>query len=311
MKLHTEGLMATTQQITPAPKLKIEKIAVLTDFSKGADAALEYAATFARAYDASIVLVHAYVPPTAAWAAPEMILVYETLDEVRQSLEDRLHNLTKASFLHGIHCTTMLRVGGTQDLLDAVSDADLVVVGTAGGSGLEKAALGSTAEAIFRSSTIPVLTVGPHCPCNGKAAVAIKTILYATDFSSGAGIALAYATSIAREQQAELILLHVKDDEGVPFTFERTMASAEPLEKLQKLSPEKGLPSRPLCTVRFGAPDKIILEEAKKHDANLIVMGARGAGALAGLISHFGGGTAYKVAANATCPVLTIRKSNK
>jgi nucleotide-binding universal stress UspA family protein len=303
--------MSMAHQVTTPLDLrkKIERIAVLTDFSKGADAALEYAAIFARTYNSAIVLAHAYLPPTAALATPETTLVYDLFDDVRRSLESRLTNQTKASSLHGISCTTLLHVGGTQDLLEALSNADLIVVGTSGGSGLEKVTLGSTAETVFRSSHIPVLTVGPRCPSGGEAPSTIKTILYATDFSPGAEIALRYAVSMAREDEGELILLHVKGAKDTPFSFDRAMSSAEPLERLHKLvSDDMGLKHKPVVNVGFGTPDAVILEEASAHHANLIVMGARGMGALSGVISHFGGGTAYKVATHATCPVLTIRK---
>lgn len=202
----------------------------------------------------------------------------------------------------------MLCVGGTQDLLDALTNADLIVVGTSGGRGLEKAAFGSTAEAVFRSAKVPVLTVGPHSQSGSKASGTIQAVLYATDFSSGVEIALPYAILIAKEHEVELILLHVKDDKDVPFSFERAMASAEPLERLHKLIlDDTALARKPIPVVAFGKPEKVILEEAQKHHADLIVMGARGIGALIDVVSHFGGGTAYRVAADATCPVLTIR----
>jgi nucleotide-binding universal stress UspA family protein len=286
-------------------QLQIKRIAVLTDFSRGADIALRYAAVFARTYGAGVVLAHAYIPPTGLFADPEISHAYEAMEDLQQGLENRLLKQAEANFLRDINCTTLLRIGGSRDLLDGLRDADLIVVGTSGESGLEKAALGSFAETIFRSSRIPVLTVGPHCRCGGEGYVAIKTVLYATDFSSGAKIALPYALSIAKEHHAELVLLHVKDDEDNPFSFERTMVSEGLLEKLHQLAPA----DKTTCIVRFGKSDAIILEETRNREADLIVVGARGVGAFASVISHFGGGTAYKIAASADCPVLTVREA--
>lgn len=296
--------MATACQVTPASGLKIKKIAVLTDFSKGADTALRYAAVFARAYQAGIVLAHAYIPPGAAFAAPEISLAYQAMEDLRLSLEKRLQNKTEAAFLQDIKCSTMLRVGGSKDLLEDLEDADLIVVGTTGETGIAKVALGSTAETIFRSSKIPVLTVGPYCQCSGAGTPEMKTVLYATDFSAGAEVAFPYALSIADEYKAQLVLLHVKSDKDVPFTFDRAMASEEPLAKLHKLVPA----DKATCVVGFGKTDAVILEEARNRNADLIVIGAQGAGAFASVVSHFGGGTAHKVAAHAHCPVLTIRR---
>jgi nucleotide-binding universal stress UspA family protein len=137
----------------------------------------------------------------------------------------------------------------------------------------------------------------------------INTILYATDFPYVSSLALPYALSIAREHSAKLVLLHVSREKDVPFSFDRGMASAEPLEHLRKLVPgEIDLECQPTYVVAFGTPEERILREAKKQHADMIVVGARGTSRLASAISHLGGGTAYRVAADADCPVLTIRQ---
>ena len=111
-----------------------------------------------------------------------------------------------------------------------------------------------------------------------------KTVLYATNFSAGGDTALSYALSIAERHDASLILLHVVNDENMRFSFERTMASAEPLERLRLLVPDTStLKYKAAYVVGFGVPGAVILEEAAKRSAHAIVMGARGAGHFAGL----------------------------
>ena len=158
--------MATAHQLARRSELKIKNIAVLTDFSQNADTALQFAAVFARVHGANLVLAHAYLPPSCAYAAPEAALVYQAFDDRREDLENRLLEQTEAVYLRDIKCTALVRMGGPRDLLEDLDGADVIVVGTSGETGIAKAALGSTAEAIFRSSTIPVLTVGPHCRCS-------------------------------------------------------------------------------------------------------------------------------------------------
>lgn len=301
--------MATAYQVKQNATLKFNNIAVLTDFSSNADTALRYAAALARVYGAKLRLAHAYLPPTSAYAAPEAALAIKTFEDRREDLENRLLAQTEAAFLKGIKCATMLRIGAPVDLPEDLHDADLIVVGTSGASGVEKAVLGSTAERIFRSSHIPVLTVGPHARSIDSGKMSLSDVLYVTDFSTGATMAFSYALSIASENSAKLVLLHVVEDKDVAFSFHRAMASAEPLERLKKLIPsDAGLKQKPECIVSFGAADKVILEEAASRQSQIIVMGARGAGAVAGVVCRFGGGTAYKVAAHASCPVLTIRE---
>ncbi len=300
--------MATAHQVTTGTRLHIKQIAVLTDLSQNAETALRFAATVARGYNAGIILAHSYLPSSNAYAAPNMKLVYEALDVYREDLENQLLTQTEAPFLRDIHCMVVLSQGSPRQLLEDLKDTDLIVVGTSGATGMEKAALGSTAETIFRSSPLPVLTVGPHC--GGKEDVELDTVLYATDFSPEAAAALPYALSIASEHNAKLVLLHVVDNKDVSFSFERTMASAKPLERLHRLVPRGiDLKFQPICRVSFGKPQTAIIDEAKNVGARIIVIGARGANAFASAVSHLTGGTAYRVAANAPCPVLTIRKA--
>jgi nucleotide-binding universal stress UspA family protein len=301
--------MATPLRNIPPPvHLKIEKIAVLTDFSKNAEMALRFAATFARTYKASLMLAHAYLPPYFVYAAPEAALTYQALDDIRQSLKARIISETEAMYLKGLKCDTLLREGSPAGLMEDLKDADLIVVGTSGETGITKAALGSIAETIFRSSTIPVMTVGPHCRCSGAQEATIAKVLYATDFSPAAEIALPYAVSVAVEHDAELILLHVSPGKDAHYPFHRAVEREKANRTLsQLLRGAEGLKHKPKYIVAFGVPHEVIVEEAKDHRADLIVMGARGAGAFASAVSHFGGGTAYRVVVNADCPVLTIR----
>jgi len=302
--------MAATSQIARDVDLKFNKIAVLTDFSKNSDDALQYAAAFARDNGADLILAHAYIPPACACAAPEFALAYQAFEAFRGSLESRLLSETEADYLRDVKCTILLREGEAADLMEDLSDADLIVVGTSGHTGLERAALGSTAERIFRSSSIPVLTIGPRCQPGNIGKGQMNAIICATDLSPNTqAIVLPYAVSIARKYDAELILLRVVTNRGIPFSFERTMASAEPLDRMKALLPDHiDLPRKPKYLVGFGTPDEVILAEARNRKSGLIVMGARKTGLLGALARRFEDGTAYSVAANAPCPVLTVRE---
>ena len=110
--------MATTQQAIPHTWPKIKKIAVLTDFSKNADTALRFAAAFARGYKADIVLAHAYMPPSCAYSAPKVKLVYQTLDASRKRWADQLLSKTEATYLKDIKCSALLHEGLPNELLE-------------------------------------------------------------------------------------------------------------------------------------------------------------------------------------------------
>ena len=190
--------MVAPHPISHVSHVKLDSLAVFTDFSAGANTALKCAAEIARRFMAGMVLAHAY-NPTPAFVTAEAAMEFEPLDDMRQSTQNRLLEQTEASFLQGVNCTTLLTMGDATDLLEELKDTDLIVVGTAGERGLTKATIGSTAEKLFRTSTLPVLTVGPRCLCTGEQGSHIKTVLYSTDFSAGAELTLPYALLFAEE----------------------------------------------------------------------------------------------------------------
>jgi nucleotide-binding universal stress UspA family protein len=66
--------------------------------------------------------------------------------------------------------------------------------------------MGSVAEELFRLANCPVLTVGPR-GVDTPPQHELKTILLATDFSADSIRAAKYATSLAEEFQARLIVM--------------------------------------------------------------------------------------------------------
>ena len=85
--------------------------------------------------------------------------------------------------------------------------ADLLVVGTHGRAGLQRAMLGSIADRLVRQATCPVLTVRPMP--ERQLAGEIRRICYATDFSPTARAAWPWVVAIASAAGAEVDLVHV------------------------------------------------------------------------------------------------------
>jgi nucleotide-binding universal stress UspA family protein len=63
-----------------------------------------------------------------------------------------------------------------------------------------------------------------------------------------------------------------------------------------------GFTAEPLC--QFGKPAEEIMKAASKHQANLIVMGAQGLGAIARFLI---GSVSTRVVQHANCAVLVVR----
>ncbi|MDG5761595.1 universal stress protein [Natronococcus sp. A-GB1] len=145
-----------------------DTILVPTDGSDTAEYAVEHAIDLAETYGAD---VHAlYVVDTSAI---DVGLGTEQVDRIRQGqfgdmpeLEQRANEATgvvaaKAD-AHDIDITEAVVAGQPHKQISnyaANNDVDLIVMGSAGRSGVRRALLGSVAERTLRSTKIPVLVV--------------------------------------------------------------------------------------------------------------------------------------------------------
>ena len=76
---------------------------------------------------AGVVLAHAYIPPTAAFAAPEISLAYAVMEDRRESREERL--LDRVQGLAASWCSKLLLFGSVPTKDEAMlSDAEYTLV---------------------------------------------------------------------------------------------------------------------------------------------------------------------------------------
>jgi len=144
-----------------------QKILVATDFSEGGDEALTQAMEMAATTRAAIELVHVIVPSEEfAYDSVHFDLapgaLYLSIDRRLSERADRV----KAA---GLASTTKILEGSAVAEITQRArsiDADLIVVGTHGRTGLNRAMMGSVAERVVRRASCPVLTV----PFSRKAA---------------------------------------------------------------------------------------------------------------------------------------------
>lgn len=141
---------------------QFRRVVCPTDFSPTADAAARYAASLARAYAGELVLLH--VMPQVHYPLRGLGMA-EAFPHLQQELhtraKERLAEATKA-LGDGITIRSELRDGEAYEQILACareSQADVVVMGTHGHTGLRHALLGSTAERVVRLAECPVLTV--------------------------------------------------------------------------------------------------------------------------------------------------------
>lgn len=150
------------EQFPPStlPEIKLKTILVPVDFSESSRKALHYAVSFARQFNAEILLLHSVELPSPP---PETILTKPGLidADAQNAADKRLSEWRKQ-----IGSSTAVKVAArtgkptTQIVEEAKrSHADLIVMGTHGRTGLSHLLIGSTAEQVVRHAPCPVMVV--------------------------------------------------------------------------------------------------------------------------------------------------------
>jgi nucleotide-binding universal stress UspA family protein len=143
----------------------IRTIVVPTDFSEHAELALDHALTFAKTFGARIVLLHAYSVPIYVGAQEAVPLPPSFFDDLRKSAEARTAKLRDKVEAAGISTTTHVVHEVPVAAITATAErenADLIIMGTRGLTGVKHVLLGSVAERTVRLAPCPVMTVRAH-----------------------------------------------------------------------------------------------------------------------------------------------------
>lgn len=146
--------------------------------------------------------------------------------------------------------------------------------------------------------------------------ITMNRILVATDFGEAAGAALSYGRALARRFGASLTLLHVIDDfmtagygvDGYVAGYSDLQREAEDgaRQQLDALltGQDRTEPGSRTVLLTSNTPALAIINFAKEMNADVIIMGTHGRGAMAQLLM---GSVAERVVRTAPCPVLTVK----
>jgi nucleotide-binding universal stress UspA family protein len=285
--------------------IAINKILCPVDFFPASDAAVNYATGLARNYNARLHLLHVITPVVASayeyTFAPTDLT--KSLEKAAALEMDKLVNRVKAE---GIAVDAEMPLGDVYDEIKnaiATQKPELVVVGTHGRRGVERWFMGSTTEKLMRHSPVPLVTISAA----GERVTAprFRRILVTTDFSDGTADALAYAFSLAQENDSWITLLHVVPDHalGTSAVSQGQLIQAAGYE-LRQLVPSE---VRNWCDVdtrvEAGVPYRTILKTLQDEAVDLLVMNIHGKGMLDRALI---GSTAERLVRAACCPVMLI-----
>jgi len=267
--------------------------------------AFAFALAQAAEFGADLILFHAYDTLVVAASETSGIRYYDYAAAARVETES-LEPLAQQVRATGVRCEVVVRPGLPADRIISFlreREIDRVVMGTHSPGPIGKLLVGSVAEAVLRTSRVPVYIVGPDVVDGAYRKFATKTILCAVSMQESSHSVVEFASDLAVQHSARLVLQHViRPQERQEVLAGRTIDQLE--TDLLGLIPTEHLNRIAVQTIVVpGDPTEELLYQTRAQLADIIVLGAQGASAFAAVTRH---GVVYKVLAHAHCPVITL-----
>jgi len=256
-------------------------------------------------FGAKLILFHAYDTLVVSATESASVLYYDAAAADRAEME-HLEPLAERVRDEGVECETVVRPGLAADQIltyQRERQIDRIVMGTHSPGPIGKLLVGSVAEAVLRTASVPVFIVGPEVVDCADSNFVIRTILCGVSLHESSVMVASFAAQLAAEHNARLLLQHViRPQERHEVLPGRSMDQIE--GKLASLIPaalRRRIAVQPI--VALGDPTEELLNHGRTQQADLIVLGAQGASAFAAVARL---GVVYKVLAHASCPVMTL-----
>jgi nucleotide-binding universal stress UspA family protein len=296
-------------EILENPELNTRTVVYATDFSPCSENAGNYARLLALHFRATLVVAHAFILSQAGLEV-ELETGRKIESRQRRDLEALLARKALALGSEPLQAIPALLEGDPHHAITEFAEKHaptLIVLGTHGGGRVERGLIGSVAERILRSTRWPCLTAGPLAPSLSSScgALPFKRILCATDFTTAAARAIAYALPFAENLGCEIDVLNVVPERAVEHPDRLRELRSHFYDALDQLVPERARDfSNPRTFIETGSAHSRILEHIRDRSIDLLVLGIRKTSHL-GLEMRTSG--AFRLIVEAQCPVLTIR----
>jgi nucleotide-binding universal stress UspA family protein len=251
------------------------------DGSNDSKTALAWAVAQATGRDAQILAMCTWtapILPSDAIGQPALLMDWDRFEvELRRHLEEIIASVRTPGMAVGPEITARVEQGrAAHTLIQNSRSAELLVVGTKGRGGLSGVLLGSISRQCATHATVPVAVVPTGVEC-----VAVRRLVVGYDGSPNAREAVAWALRFApAAAQIDVVrameLVPWLDEASIRerFLAEVDKATAEFEAEMDELDPAR----RAGRSLKLQDARQALCEAA--HDADLVVLGARGHGRL-------------------------------
>ena len=286
--------------------IKVKRILFATDFLESSRLALDYATAIAHYFKATLVMLNVI---ELSQAGMEAEMETRSPCMTRLYAQKRLDALASAVRANEVLTETHVQKGVPWEcILASVASyhADMLVLAVHGiHRGLAHLLIGSNTERILMSAACPTLTIGARARAGVELGFHPKEILYYSDLSPAAAAAAPYALWLGKvfHTPVEVCQLTPKRASNNPELLKRMVERY--CKSVGQLIPE----AQPeWCESAFHLQRSVavdqVIDRATTNLAGMIVSGLKPRSTFG---RHVHTSFAYRLLANARCPVLTIR----
>ncbi|MGC4770776.1 universal stress protein [Micromonospora sp. DT44] len=276
------------------------EILVGYDGSTDASVALDWALDEAERSGQPVRLAYIFEWLTvASWVGPGVAPGIWPDDTARRQVDDLVRKAAAdAAAAHPALTVTGEVYDGPPALVlqERSTDAGMLVLGSRGHGGFGGLLAGSTAVAVAAHAHCPVVIVR-----DGAAHGPADPVTVGVDASEPSLVALGFAAERATQRRVPLRVLHAwtPGPGGAAGTPDERAAVEEAVEPWRRTFPELDV----TVDLVGGSPAATLIEASRS--AQLVVVGSRGRGGLAGMLL---GSVSQQVIQHAGCPVAVVRE---
>ncbi|WP_445736536.1 universal stress protein [Mariniflexile sp.] len=276
----------------------MKKIIVPIDFSEHSEFALKTAAKLAKKNNAEILALHMLEMSDIMLTASDG-LQYEKAVYFYKLSEQKFESFLKKDYLKDIKVTPIIKhfkVFSEVNDVAQKNDADLIIMGSQGTSGVKEFFIGSNTERVVRHADIPVLVVK-----NQLKDVDFEVVVFASDFSEDCIKPYLNAVKMFEKIGSRVYMVYVNlPNDRFKSSIEIEKRVVNFFTKAERnLDKMKDVHYVSDYTVEDG-----ILNLANKVGADMIAIPTHGK---KGLAHFFEGSVGEDVANHATLPVMTFK----
>lgn len=185
-----------------------------TDFSKNAMRAIDFAFDFFNKEDNHFILCHFYDIPRGGTSR-----LFTILDQLKEQAERSMlkvkDTVEKKYDKHHITLSTIVKQGNVSSKVERLSkevNADFIIMGTKGTSGLQEILIGSNTSKLLKRINIPVFAIPEDYHRN-----LIEELFFSYDGQSIGKNAIEFISSFSNNNSLPIRLLHVRKEDESPL----------------------------------------------------------------------------------------------